>query len=138
METDKMKKIMIVDDEPHIVLSVKQALIKSKDADFEVIDAQNGKECLEMLENGEKPDLIILDIMMPGMDGWEVINRIQANYKWNKIPIIFLSAKIDSFTKTFGKSVAMDFIEKPFDIHDLTNRINSVLKKMYVKSVLDE
>ncbi len=132
-----MTKIMIVDDEPHIVLSIKEALKESK-KDFDVISAENGIECLKMLNNGEKPDLILLDIMMPGMDGWEVLNKIQANYKVNNIPIIFLTAKTDEFTKTFGQSVAMDFIEKPFDFYDLENRINIVLKKAYVKSTLEE
>jgi len=132
----KMKKIMIVDDDPYIVLSIKEGL-KEFDKSFEFVDAENGLECLKKLKNGEKPDLILLDIMMPNMDGWEVINKIHANYDWNKIPIIFLTAKVDDFTKTFASSIAMDFIEKPFEIADLRNRIYSVLKKAYTKSTLE-
>ena len=118
---------MIVDDDPYIILSIKEGL-KEFENSYEFIDAQNGIECLELLHKGEKPDLILLDIMMPNMNGWEVINKLHENYKWNKIPIIFLTAKIDDFTKTFAKSVSMDFIEKPFDIKDLRNRIYNVLK----------
>lgn len=132
-----MKKILIVDDDPYIVLSIKEALKEFENV-FELIDAQNGLECLKMLNDGKIPDIILLDIMMPGMDGWEVLNRIQANYKWNKIPIIFLTARIDDFTKTFARSVAMDFIEKPFEIHDLKKRVDFVLKKAYNSSVLEQ
>jgi len=132
-----MKKILIVDDDPYIILSIKEALKEFEDV-FELMDAQNGLECLKMLINGKVPDLILLDIMMPGMDGWEVLNRIQENYKWSKIPVIFLTAKIDDFTKTFAKSVAMDFIEKPFEIHDLKKRIDFALKKAYNLSTLEQ
>ena len=128
---------MIVDDDPYIILSIKEGL-KEYDKSFEFIDAQYGVECIEMLNNGEKPDLILLDIMMPNMNGWEVINKIHANFKLSKIPIIFLTAKVDDFTRTFASSVAMDFIEKPFDILDLKNRINNVLKKVYCKSPLEQ
>ncbi len=132
-----MKKIMIVDDDPYIVLTIKEGL-KQFENTFELVDAQSGIECLELLDKGEKPDLILLDIMMPNMTGWEVINKIQANYNWKDIPIIFLTAKIDDFTRTFARSVAMDFIEKPFDIVDLKNRINLALKRAYVKSTLEQ
>ena len=132
-----MKKILIVDDDPYIILSIKEALKEFEDV-FELMDAQNGLECLKMLSNGKVPDLILLDIMMPGMDGWELLNRIQENYKWSKIPVIFLTAKIDDFTKTFARSVAMDFIEKPFEIQDLKKRIDFVLKKVYNLSTLEK
>jgi len=132
-----MKKILIVDDDPDIIFSIKEALKEFEDV-FELTDAQNGLECLKMLSNGKIPDLILLDIMMPGMDGWEVLNRIQENYKWSKIPVIFLTARIDDFTKTFARSVAMDFIEKPFEIQDLKKRIDFVLKKVYNLSTLEK
>ena len=74
---------------------------------------------------------------MPGMDGWELFNRLKENYRWSKIPVVFLTAKNDEFTKTFGSSSAADFIEKPFDIYDLKNRIDTILKKLRYKSTLE-
>ena len=131
-----MKKILVVDDEKDIIISLKESLTRL-DKDFEVTGVESGEECLEILKNNEKPDLIVLDIMMPGMDGWELFNRLKENYQWSKIPIVFLTAKNDEFTKTFGTSVASDFIEKPFDIYDLKNRINKILKEIKYKSTLE-
>ena len=131
-----MKRILVVDDEEDILISLKESLTRL-DKDFEVTGVQSGEECLEILKNNEKPDLIILDIMMPGMDGWELFNRLKENYRWSKIPVVFLTAKNDEFTKTFGSSSAADFIKKPFDIYDLKNRIDTILKKLRYKSTLE-
>ena len=131
------KRILIVDDEPDQVFTVQKSIEASSD-EFEVFSATSGEQSIEFLQKHEPPDLILLDIMMPGMDGWELLNRIQENYKWSKIPVIFLTAKIDDFTKTFARSVAMDFIEKPFEIHDLKKRIDFVLKKAYDLSILEQ
>ena len=67
--------------------------------------------------------------MMPDMDGWQVLNRLRDNNEWSKIPIVFLTAKTDDFSKTFGKTVSQDYIEKPFRMSDLKQRIDMVLKK---------
>jgi DNA-binding response OmpR family regulator len=67
--------------------------------------------------------------MMPEMNGWEVINRLREKNEWNKIPVVFLTAKTDEFTKTFGNTISNDFIEKPFEIEDLRKRVKSVIKK---------
>ena len=123
-----MKKIMIVDDEPHIILSIKEALKESKN-DFEVIGAQNGTECIEMLDDGKKPDLIILDIMMPGMNGWDVAAKIKENPQWSNIPIVFVTAKGDAMSVGMGSMAAEDYITKPFDIMDLKTRVERVLSK---------
>jgi len=124
-----MKKVLVVDDEEDILVTIKQGL-EHLDDSMEVIHARTGEECLKILENGEKPDIIILDIMMPGMNGWQVLNRLREDPKWSKIPVVFLTAKTDDFTKTFGKTVTDDFIEKPFELDDLKNRIDKVLKKL--------
>ena len=127
-----MKKILVVDDESDVLISLKQGLEDSY-KEIKVITAKSGIECFDVLKSGEKPDIIILDIMMPGMTGWEVLNRIRENIEWSSIPVVFLTAKNDDFTKTFGKSIAFDFIEKPFDLEDIKKRINYILDKINKK-----
>ncbi len=123
------KKILIIDDEKDILESVKAGLEESNE-DLEVIGIENGKKCLDYLTSSEeKPDLIVLDIMMPGIDGWQLLNRIKENNNLKNIPIVFLTAKDDEFTVTFAKSQAEDFIEKPFDIDDLKKRLFNILNK---------
>jgi CheY-like chemotaxis protein len=126
------KTIMIVDDEPDVIYTIKQGLEKLN-PNFTVVGAESGEKCLEFLENNQIPDLILLDIMMPGMSGWEVLNRLREKTKWRNIPIVFLSAKTDNFSKTFGITVAMDYIEKPFEIVDVKNRIEKVFQKITTK-----
>lgn len=126
------KTIMIVDDESDVIYTIKQGLEKLN-PNYKVVGAESGKECLEFLENNQIPDLILLDIMMPGMSGWEVLNRLREKAKWRNIPIVFLSAKTDAFSKTFGITVAMDYIEKPFEIVDVKNRIEKVFQKITPK-----
>jgi DNA-binding response OmpR family regulator len=124
-----MKKILVVDDENDVLISLKQGLEDSA-KDIQVLTAKSGMQCFEILKNGEKPDIIILDIMMPGMNGWQVLNRLRENPEWNNIPVVFLTAKNDDFTKTFGKSITADFIEKPFELDNIKKRINYILDKV--------
>lgn len=119
------KKIMFVDDETDVVESVKSIL---KKGGYGVVTAYSGKECLKKLEY-EKVDLILLDIMMPELDGWDVCAKIKENKKTEKIPVIFLTAKTDSISKGVGRLASADYIEKPFDIKDLLKRIDIVIKK---------
>ena len=123
-----MKKIMIVDDNPNIVLSVKAGL-DNPATEYEVIGANNGKECFDILKKGEIPDLILLDIMMPDIDGWTVFAKLKENPKWREIPIVFLTAKIDEYSKGFGKITADAYIEKPFELMDLKERIDEILNR---------
>ena len=126
------KTIMIVDDEPDVLYTIKQGLEKLN-PNYKVVGAESGKKCLDFLENNQIPDLILLDIMMPGMSGWEVLNRLREKAKWRNIPVVFLTAKTDTFSKTFGITVAMDYIEKPFEIVDVKNRIEKVFQKITPK-----
>jgi len=84
-------------------------------------------ECFEFLKKGDRPDIILLDIMMPEIDGWQVFAKLKENPEWREIPIVFLTAKIDEYSKGFGKLSADDYIEKPFEIEDLKERINKIL-----------
>ena len=121
------KKIMMVDDEPDQILAVKLILEDLSD-EYEVIGADSGMQCLELLENNQIPDLIFLDIMMPGMNGWQVFAKLKENPEWREIPIVFLTAKTDEYSMGFGKLSADDYIKKPFEITDLKRRVDKVLK----------
>jgi len=124
-----MKKIMVVDDEKDQIFSIKAGFEAEYPNEYEIIGVESGKKCFEQLEKNVKPDLILLDIMMPEMDGWEVFDKIKANPSWRKIPIIFLTARSDGLAKSAGSMIADDYIEKPVDIQELKTRIDNVLKK---------
>jgi DNA-binding response OmpR family regulator len=123
-----VKKIFVVDDKTDLLYSVKQGL-EEIDSEFEVIGIQSAEKCLEKLRNKELPDIILLDIMMPGMNGWEMFDRLKENDSWKKIPVIFLTARTDKIAKNAGKFLAEDYIEKPFNIEDLRQRIHKVINK---------
>lgn len=122
------KNIMIVDDDSDCRFSVKQAL-ENMDNDYRVTCVSNGIQCLELLKNNEIPDLILLDIMMPKMSGWETFLNLQENQLWKDIPVIFLTVRDDDFAKNSGKFLAADLIKKPYKIEDLKRRIDNILKK---------
>ncbi|HMA82679.1 MAG TPA: response regulator [Candidatus Thermoplasmatota archaeon] len=122
------KKILVIDDNPMILFSVKEGLEEKFDS-YNVDSANGGEECFDLLNNGEIPDLILLDIMMPEISGWDVYARLQENEEWKKIPVVFLTAKTDDYSKGFGKLVSEDYIEKPFDLDELSRRIDEVLDK---------
>ena len=123
-----VKKIMVVDDDPGCLESVKQAL-EMLDDEYKVISVSSGIKCLELLNNDEIPDLILLDIMMPGMSGWELFDQLKANPKWQKIPVIFLTARTDQVAEDAGRFLGDDYIEKPFKWEDLIQRIEKTLKQ---------
>ena len=119
------KKIMVVDDEPDILLTVGQMLELSG---YEVIRAKDGDECLEKLKT-ITPDLVLLDLMMPGLSGWDVAAKIKENDHWNDIPIVFLTIKGDTMSVGMGKLSAEDYIVKPFDNEALLKRVEEILNK---------
>jgi len=119
------KKILVVDDEPDILTTVGQMLEMTG---YEVIRAPDGKECLRILnETSTNPDLIVLDIMMPEVSGWDVAAKIKENPKWSSIPIVFLTAKGDTMSVGMGGMASVDYIVKPFDVKDLLDRIQKIL-----------
>ncbi len=122
------KKILVIDDNPMILFSVKEGLEEKFDS-YNVDSANGGKECFDLLESGQLPDLILLDIMMPEISGWDVYARLQEKEEWKKIPVVFLTAKTDDYSKGFGKLVSEDYIEKPFELDELARRIDEVLEK---------
>ena len=120
-----MNKVMVVDDEPDTVDLIRLVL---KTEGFEVISAYSGKECLEKLKI-EKPDLILLDIMMPVMDGWEVFHRIKEEYE--DIPVAILTIQDRDIDKMLGLHVlkADDYITKPFGRKELIDRVKKIISK---------
>ena len=125
-KTNKKTIIMLVDDNTDLLYSVKKGL-ESISKGFEVVTVEGGKECLQSLKK-IKPDLILLDIMMPGMDGWDTCAKIKSNKKTENIPIVFLTAKTDPVSKSMGRLASSDYITKPFDMKDLKKRIDSVIR----------
>ena len=128
------KKIMVVDDEPDQVYTIKQFFEFS--GKYEVIGANSGMECVELLKNKKIPDLILLDIMMPEKSGWDVFAQLKEKTEWREIPIIFLTALTDEYSKGFGSISADDYIEKPYDLEELKKRIEKILKKTKKKKPL--
>lgn len=122
------KKILVVDDNPDIVLTIKMGLEELSEQ-YEIIGVSDGNECLEYLHDHHKPDLILLDIMMPRLNGWDTAAEIKKHDDWKEIPLVFLTAKTDSFSKTFGGLVSGDFITKPFELEDLFHRVETILRK---------
>lgn len=120
------KKILIVDDNPDVIFSIKNGLESISD-DYQIIGVGSGKECLQFLER-ETPDLILLDIMMPDMSGWKTFDKIKEKETWRDIPIVFLTARTDPVAKNAGGFLGEDYIEKPFEIADLKERIDKILR----------
>jgi len=118
-------KILVVDDVESVVKTVR-AQLTELNPKWNVIPVTSGKKCLSLLDT-EIPDLVLLDIMMPDMDGWEVMARMHAHTDWKKIPIIFLTAKTDELTKSLSTVSVADYIPKPYDMYDLNNRIKTVI-----------
>ena len=121
-----MAKILVVDDEAHIVMILKDSLEFSG---FQVMTACDGVEALERVAQ-EIPDLIILDIGMPRLDGWEVCRRIKSDPKTKDLPIIILTAYAQTADQRKGMQLGADrFVTKPCDLTYLVEEINSLLSK---------
>src|SRR3990167_7569707 len=101
-----MPKILIVDDEPHIRLLLAQTLEDFEDKGVEILSSGNGKEALEIIKK-EKPDIVYLDVMMPGINGYDVCNIVKNELKLN-VFIVMLTAKGQEFDKIKGKQVGAD------------------------------
>ena len=123
-----MSKILIVDDERNIVELIRLYMEKEG---FETICAYTGDEALSSFRD-EKPELIILDLMLPGIDGWQVCREIR---KTSAVPIIMLTAKSETFDKVLGLELgADDYITKPFETKELLARVKAVLRRSGTKA----
>ncbi|MDD6564855.1 MAG: response regulator transcription factor [Clostridiales bacterium] len=127
-----MSKVLVVDDDINIVKLIKLYLEKE---DYEVVTANNGREALEIY-NREDPSIIVLDIMMPELDGNAVCREIR---KTSNVPIIMLTAKGETFDKVLSLELgADDYIVKPFDPKELTARIKAILRRSETKTTTSD
>jgi len=118
--------IWVVDDEPDVISSVEVGLRRLSDR-YNIFGLTNGRECIKLLEQGKKPDIIILDIMMPDLNGWQVLDILKTNIEWRKIPVVFLTALDDKKTMEKGIETNSYCIKKPFDIRELKETIDKIL-----------
>ncbi len=120
-----MKTILIADDEKDIVDLVKYNLQKEG---YTVLTARNGKQALELAQ--QQPSMILLDVMMPELDGWEVVKQLKKSNKTSDIPVVFLTAKESELDEVLGLELgADDYIVKPISIPKLIARVRNVLRK---------
>lgn len=119
------KKILCIEDEPEMIELVRLILERKG---FAFRGADGGQKGLDMVQ-ADKPDLILLDLMMPGMDGWEVYRQIKANENWKDIPVIVVTAKAQSIDKVLGLHIAKvdAYITKPFGPQELLDTICQIL-----------
>ena len=125
MNDTAIKHILCIEDEPEMIDLIRLILGRRG---FEVIGAAGGKEGLEKVRQ-DLPDLVLLDLMMPDMDGWEVYQQMKADEKTKDIPVIVVTAKAQSIDKVLGLHIAKvdDYIAKPFSPQDLMNSVEKVL-----------
>ncbi len=120
------QKIMVVDDEPAIVELIEYNV---KRAGFDVVTAADGTSACSLALT-EKPDLIVLDIMLPGMDGFEVCRRLVSDAETAKIPILFLTARREEIDRVVGLEMGGDdYVTKPFSPRELIARIKAILRR---------
>jgi two-component system response regulator VicR len=125
MNDTNTKQILCIEDEPEMIDLIRLILGRRG---FEVVGAAGGKEGLEKVRQ-QLPDLVLLDLMMPDMDGWEVYQQMKADEKTKDIPVIVVTAKAQSIDKVLGLHIAKvdDYIAKPFSPQDLMNSVEKVL-----------
>ncbi len=125
------KKILLIDDEPEIIEICRDYL---KASQYDVVTARNGKEGL-FATRREKPDLIVLDLMMPEMDGLDFCRELRRN---SDVPIIMLTARVEETDKLIGLEIgADDYITKPFSPRELVARVKVILRRTYGNSAVE-
>lgn len=124
---ENLKRLVYVEDEREMIDLVR--LILSRRG-FEVIGANGGREGLDTIRR-ELPDLVLLDLMMPDMDGWDVYQQMKAEETTRNIPVIVVTAKAQSIDKVLGLHIAKvdDYISKPFSPQELTESVEKVLTR---------
>jgi DNA-binding response OmpR family regulator len=128
------KLILAVDDEPSILLAVEDTLNET----YSVITAKNGKEAVKMAEK-HRPDLVILDVMMPEMDGFTAIKEIRKLLSPSAPPVIFLSAKSGMADIEHGIELGgFDYITKPFSPMKLLKKVDEVMERMETRRIIQQ
>lgn len=121
-----IKRILMVDDERDLVFAVRRCL---ETAGYEVLSAYDGREALELVADPtSRPDLIILDVIMPPPSGWDVLQTIRADPDTESIPVVMLTSAVDDADKARGWDLGVDwYLTKPFDPRDLLTVIERLL-----------
>jgi two-component system response regulator VicR len=121
------RRILCIEDEPEMIDLIRLILERKG---FEVVGAVGGQEGLDAIRR-EKPVLVLLDLMMPDVDGWEVYRQMKADKELQDIPVIVVTAKAQSIDKVLGLHIAKvdDYVTKPFGPGDLVESVERVLKK---------
>jgi len=127
MSQNNSQQILCIEDEPEMIDLIRLILNRKG---FEVNGANGGKEGLDAIRKN-KPDLVLLDLMMPDMDGWEVYQQMKADEATRDIPVIVVTAKAQSIDKVLGLHIAKvdDYIAKPFSPQELLNSVDTVLSR---------
>ena len=126
------EKILVVDDEEHIAELINYNLTNNG---YKVIIANNGIDAVKVAIE-EKPSLILLDLMIPGKDGYDVCKEIRSNSEIRNTPIIMLTAKSEEFDKILGLELgADDYITKPFSVRELLARVKAVLRRFSMDEI---
>jgi DNA-binding response OmpR family regulator len=121
------KKILVVDDEDDILQFLELVL---REKGYEVVTAASGQEALTRAQM-DKPDLVLLDIMMPQMDGWEVLKLLRVDEETSHIPVAMLSARTEAKDRVQGlQEGAVDYICKPFALQDLLEKIGTIFAQV--------
>ncbi len=124
MPSSQTSRILIVEDTPANIQALSAIL---KDHGYQISVATNGKQALQVLEK-VRPDLVLMDVMMPEMDGYEACRQIKASPRWADLPIIFLTAKTETADIVRGFELgAVDYVGKPFNAHELLARVHTHL-----------
>ena len=122
MENEKKQILLVDDDEIH--LSVAEAILGNE---YQVMSTKSGKEALDYMMRGPVPDLVLLDILMPRMDGWETFNRLKAISLLRDVPIAFLTSVDGAAEKIHAQEIgAADYITKPFEREALLKRVKAI------------
>ncbi len=129
------KKILVVDDEKHIVKLVE---VNLKKHGYDVVTAYDGVEALEKVES-EHPDMLVLDVMMPRMNGFDVLKRLQSNPHTQEIPVIMLTAKAQDADIFKGwQSGVSSYLTKPFNPRELLTFVERIFQSLESEDVYDE
>lgn len=125
--SDAIRRVVYIEDEPEMIDLVKLILSAKP---YQVLGAYGGREGLDLVRK-TLPDVVLLDLMMPGMDGWEVYQQMRAEEATKNIPVIIVTAKAQNIDKVLGLHIAKvdDYISKPFSPDELIESVERVLKE---------
>ncbi len=125
VESEEMKTILVVDDNEMVCVLLKSIL----EAKYKIVIRNDGQDALAFLDQGNRPDLILLDMLMPKMNGRTFVRRVIGNPRYGKIPIIFITTVDSPMLINSFKSLVLDYIVKPVDKEVLLQKVEKALNK---------